>query len=34
MSRKIRSAEEEDVFTSWRRLYCWTQRLDAAGRGV
>ncbi len=32
MSRKIRSAEEEDVFTSWRRLYCWTQRAGACKR--
>ncbi len=26
MKRRIKSADEQDVFTGWRRLYSYTQR--------
>lgn len=28
-ARAIKSADEQDVFTGWRRAYCWTQRAGA-----
>ena len=27
--RAIKSSEEQDVYTRWRRLLCWTQRAGA-----
>lgn len=27
--RPKKSADEQDVHTGWRRLYCWTQRPGA-----
>ena len=27
--RRIISNEEQDCYTRWRRLYCWTQRAGA-----
>ena len=29
MARRIVTNEEQDVYTAWRRLYCWTQRAGA-----
>jgi len=26
MTRRIVTAEEQDAYTGWRRLYCYTQR--------
>lgn len=26
MARRIVTAEEQDAYTGWRRLYCYTQR--------
>lgn len=33
MTRPIKGGDEQDVFTGWRRLYCWTQR-PGATKGV
>lgn len=27
--RRIVTSGEQDVYTGWRRLYCWTQRAGA-----
>ena len=27
--RHIKGWDEEDVYTAWRKLYCWTQRAGA-----
>lgn len=27
--RRIITADEQDVYTGWRRIYCWTQRAGA-----
>lgn len=32
MKRPIHSYVEEDVFTGWRRLYCYTQRAGVCAR--
>jgi hypothetical protein len=32
MARVVKSFDEQDVFTSWRRVYCWTQRAGACKR--
>jgi hypothetical protein len=29
MTRRIKTGEEEDVHTHWRRVLCWTQRAGA-----
>jgi hypothetical protein len=29
MSRQTKGFAENDVFISWRRAYCWTQRAGA-----
>jgi hypothetical protein len=29
MKRQIKGFAEDDVFTSWRPRYCWTQRAGA-----
>lgn len=30
--RQIKSADEQDVHTGWRRIYCWTQRAGATAK--
>lgn len=32
MKRIIKDWDEQDVYTAWRRLYCWTQRAGAVKR--
>lgn len=32
MKRKAVGGDEQDVFTSWRRVLCWTQRPGACKR--
>lgn len=32
VKRKTANGDEEDVFTGWRKLYCWTQRPGATSR--
>jgi hypothetical protein len=32
MPRPVKSGDEQDVFTGWRRAYCWTQRAGACKR--
>jgi hypothetical protein len=32
MKRRIKSAAEQDVFTGWRKLYCYTQRAGVTSR--
>jgi hypothetical protein len=32
MARAVKSFDEQDVFTSWRRVYCWTRRAGACRR--
>jgi hypothetical protein len=32
MTRPIRSFAEEDVFTSWRTYYCYTQRAGTCAK--
>lgn len=27
--RIVRNGDEEDVFTGWRKIYCWTKRPGA-----
>jgi hypothetical protein len=29
MKRSMKNADEYDVFTGWRHIYCWTQRAGA-----
>lgn len=28
----LKSADEQDVMTAWRRFYCWTQRTGATSK--
>jgi hypothetical protein len=30
--RPVKDADEQDVHTAWRRLYCWTQRAGATDK--
>ena len=30
--RKMKSGDEYDVHTKWRKLYCWTQRAGATAK--
>jgi hypothetical protein len=30
--RRMKSGDEQDVHTGWRRFYCWTQRPGATDR--
>lgn len=30
--RLMKSADEQDVHTSWRKVYCWTQRTGATAK--
>jgi hypothetical protein len=32
VTRPVKSGDEQDVFTRWRRAYCWTQRAGACKR--
>lgn len=32
MKRRIKTAEEQDVHTGWRRLFVWTSRAGATSR--
>ncbi len=32
MPRKITNGVEQDVFTGWRRLYCYTKRAGVCSR--
>ena len=32
MKREVKTADEQDVFTGWRRMYVWTQRAGATSK--